>query len=189
MNRDFPHFGSTSGISSMVWWIKLVKGTFEDVLVEQYDDKITSKIASELFSYYHSPKPYMVLDDGLESLERMKEMKLKIGVISNFDNRLHDIIHSVGLSKFVDFVVTAEDAKSSKPEPTIFDFAAQRSKVLGMKPHEVLHIGDDLDKDYLGARNVGWNSVLVDRWGGGYTIVEEEHVVENITDIFKMKEF
>ena len=58
-----------------------------------------------------------------------------------------------------------------------------------MKPSEVLHIGDDLDKDYLGARNVGWNSVLVDRWGGGYTMVEEEHVVENITDIFKMKEF
>ena len=189
MNRDFPHFGATTGISSMVWWIKLVKGTFEDVLEDQFDEKIAGKIASELFSYYHSPKPYLVLDDGLESLQRIKEMKIKIGVISNFDNRLHDIIPSVGLSKFVDFIVTAEDAKSSKPEPEIFNFAAKRSKLTGLKPHEVLHIGDDMDKDYFGARNMGWSSVLVDRWGGGYTLVDEDHVVQNITDIFKMKQF
>jgi len=189
MNKEFPHFGSTTNISSMTWWVTLVKGTFKDALGEKYDEEKVSKIASELYSHYHSPKPYQVLDDGLFSLQKIKEMGLEIGVISNFDNRLHDIIHSTGLSKFVNFVITAEDAKSSKPEPEIFDFALERSGLKDVEPREVLHVGDDMDKDYHGARGVGWNSVLVDRWGVGYTLVQEEHVVQNISDIFSMKEF
>eukprot|EP00092_Neocalanus_flemingeri_P035949 GFUD01039142.1.p1 GENE.GFUD01039142.1~~GFUD01039142.1.p1 ORF type:complete len:258 (-),score=84.99 GFUD01039142.1:59-832(-) len=189
MNTDLPHFGATSGMSSLVWWVSLVKGTFKDVLEDQFDEKTVAKIASELYSFYHSPRPYLVTDDGFESLQKIKEMKIKIGVISNFDNRLHDIIPAVGLTKFVDFVVTSEDAKHSKPEPGIFDFAAKKSKISGLEPHEVLHIGDDMDKDYFGARNVGWNSVLVDRWGGGYSLVEEEHVLQNITDVFKIDKF
>ena len=44
--------------------------------------------------------------------------------------------------------------------------------------------GDDLDNDYWGARAMCWNSLLLDRWGGGYTIVPEEHVIENIMDVF-----
>ena len=32
-----------------------------------------------------------------------------------------------GLKQFVDFVVTSEDAKSSKPEAKIFDHAAQKA--------------------------------------------------------------
>ena len=45
-------------------------------------------------------------------------------------------------------------------------------------------LGDDLDNDYWGARAMCWNSLLLDRWGGGYTIVPEEHVIENIMDVF-----
>ena len=31
---------------------------------------------------------------------------------------------------------------------------------------------------------MGWNSLLLDRWGGGYTTIQEEHVIENIMDVF-----
>ena len=111
-----------------------MKETFKDVLEDKYDTETVDKIASELYSYYHTSDPYLVLDDGLESLKRIKELKLKIGAISNFDNRLHDIITSVGLREFVDFVVTAEDARSSKPEKAIFELAASKSNLEGLKP-------------------------------------------------------
>ncbi len=42
-----------------------------------------------------------------------------------------------------------------------------------------------MDKDYYGARNIGWNSLLVDRHGGGYTLIQEEHVINKLTDIFE----
>ena len=45
--------------------------------------------------------------------------------------------------------------------------------------------GDDLDNDYYGALNMCWNSLLVDRWGGGYTTIDEDQVVGNIMEIFQ----
>ena len=51
-----------------------------------------SSAASELYSFYHSPKPYTVLEDGLQALEALQERNICVGAISNFDNRLHDII-------------------------------------------------------------------------------------------------
>ena len=32
----------------------------------------------------------------------------RVGVISNFDNRLHDILPNLGLKPFIDFIVTSE---------------------------------------------------------------------------------
>ena len=190
MNKIYPHFGSTTeGMSSIVWWHQLVKNTFRDVMGDQYDDQSISQAASELYSFYHSPKPYEVIDDGLEALVTLKNNNVCVGAISNFDNRLHDIIPSLGLSKYLDFVVTSEDAKSSKPDQKIFELAEKRSKLVNLKPSEILHIGDDLDNDYYGALNMCWNSLLVDRWGGGYTTIDEDQIVENIMEIFQKKTF
>ena len=33
-----------------------------------------------------------------------------------------------------------------------------------LKPEEVLHIGNDFKKDYLGAKNAGFHAVLLDRY-------------------------
>lgn len=190
MNRDYPHFGSTtSGMSSLVWWHTLVKNTFKGVLGPEYDERKLSCAASELYSYYHSPKPYLVLDDGLEALRTLRSLNICVGAISNFDNRLHDILPSLGISQHLQFILTSEDAQSSKPEEKIFETAQLRSRLLDLHPSEILHIGDDLDNDYFGARRMCWNSLLVDRWGGGYTTIPEEHVIDDITKIFNIEQF
>jgi len=148
-----------------------------------------SSAASELYSFYHSPKPYTVLVDGLQALEALQERNICVGAISNFDNRLHDIIPGLGIKKYLNFVITSEDAKSSKPESKIFEMAEKQSSIANLRPNQILHIGDDLDNDYYGALNMCWHSLLVDRWGGGYTLLDEDKIIENIMDIFHRKSF
>ena len=46
--------------------------------------------------------------------------------------------------------------------------------------------GDDVTNDYHGARQLGWNSLLVDRWGGGYDTVPGADVVSELGEIFKL---
>ena len=46
--------------------------------------------------------------------------------------------------------------------------------------------GDDVTNDYLGARQLGWNSLLVDRWGGGYDTVPGDDVLGQLGDIFRL---
>ena len=54
-----------------------------------------------------------------------------------------------------------------------------------VKPHEILHIGDDVAKDYLGARGVGWHALLIDRGSSSDTShqVEEDHVCWDFGDV------
>ena len=108
-----------------------------------YDEQKMSQAASELYSLYHSPRPYATLEDGVEALRTLRahHPRVTVGAVSNFDNRLHDILPSLGLAQHLHFVVTSEDAQSSKPEEKIFDFAAKKSGLHNLQPHEILHIG------------------------------------------------
>ena len=108
-----------------------------------YDEQKMSLAASELYSLYHSPRPYATIEDGVEALRTLRahHPRVTVGAVSNFDNRLHDILPSLGLAQHLHFVVTSEDAQSSKPEEKIFDFAATKSGLHNLQPHEILHIG------------------------------------------------
>ena len=143
MNQTFPHFGSTTpGLSSTRWWHQLVKQTFRDVLTDQCEDSKLSLMASELYSYYHSPKPYVLVPEAVDTLAELRSRKICVGAISNFDNRLHDILPSLGLAQYLQFIVTSEDAKASKPDSQIFDLASRRSLLAELKPEEILHLGN-----------------------------------------------
>ena len=41
-------------------------------------------------------------------------------------------------------------------------------------PSEIIHIGDDLSKDYIGARSMDWNALFIDRKGKGAPIEEND---------------
>ena len=59
-----------------------------------------------------------------------------------------------------DHIVTSEDAKSYKPRTEIFHMALEQMR---LSPHEVLHIGDSLDSDVLGAHKCGIDSFWLNR--------------------------
>lgn len=90
-------------------------------------------------------------DDSLPTIKKLSK-HFKLGVITNGNADLE----AIGLNEHFDFVVTAEEAGSAKPDQTIFDFA--RSKV-NLKTHQLLYVGDHPVNDVLGSRNSGWKSL------------------------------
>ena len=53
-----------------------------------------------------------------------------------------------------------------------------------VKPHEILHIGDDVAKDYVGARGAGWHALLINRGSRDNAFqVEEDHVCRDFGDV------
>lgn len=89
-------------------------------------------------------------------LERL-ENKYNLGIISNFDERLLNIIDDLGIKKYFSFVVIPSACSGFyKPRKEVF-LEAQK---LG-KSSDILHIGDDLDLDYNAARNAGFESILI----------------------------
>ncbi len=94
-------------------------------------------------------------------LQLLRQKGQRIGVISNFDPRLHNILQEAGLTHYFEFVLASYDAKCFKPQKDIFQFALAKCSKEPTKPIECCHIGDTFHEDYQGAVQAGWNAFLV----------------------------
>ena len=69
-------------------------------------------------------------------------------------------IHLVGLGEYFKVAVCAREAKMAKPDRRIFDLTAQK---LGVDNAHVLHVGDDVTLDCVGALKAGMQTVWINR--------------------------
>lgn len=64
----------------------------------------------------------------------------------------------------MDFVITSYEYGIEKPTKCIFDLALRRANEFTddiIHQDQCLHVGNDVTKDFLGAKNSGWNSALI----------------------------
>lgn len=61
-------------------------------------------------------------------------------------------LERLGLMKYVDFIVSSEEAGAEKPDPTLFDLCVKKA---GCSAGECAFIGDNLEFDALGAKRAG----------------------------------
>jgi putative hydrolase of the HAD superfamily len=108
------------------------------------------------------PKELALFDDVLPTLRALKGRGLILGALSNLRREPEDLSRRLGLSPYLDFLITSREAGAEKPHPTIFLAALRRA---GVSPHEAIHCGDQYYSDVLGARAVGITPVLIDRAG------------------------
>uniref|UniRef100_A0A8C9L3R9 Haloacid dehalogenase-like hydrolase domain-containing protein 3 n=1 Tax=Pavo cristatus TaxID=9049 RepID=A0A8C9L3R9_PAVCR len=155
-SRRFPNYGRAEGLSSRQWWVDVVKETFR--LAGVHEDTVLSLIAENLYRDYCSAHNWELLPEASETLSWCHQQGLRMGVVSNFDNRLESILVHCSLRHHFDFVLTSEAVGVAKPDPKIFKTALRLG---GVRPEEAAHIGDDYSKDYRAAREVGMHSFLL----------------------------
>ena len=86
--------------------------------------------------------------DNLLSVLKEKEMKIAVGSSSkNADY----IIGRIGLSQYFDSVITGNEVKKSKPDPEIFNLAAEAMR---LKPQECVVV-EDAESGIEAAKNAG----------------------------------
>lgn len=158
LNQTHPNFGRRS-ISYQNWWQQLVINVFMNSTDKPFNRKLLEPVALKLINQYKTRECWETFKKSNELITAMKDAGKIVGVISNFDPRLHDLLHDLELPKF-DFVVTSYEAGVEKPSPEIFDYARKLSGI-DCLPSESLHIGNELEKDYDGARNASWSAILV----------------------------
>lgn len=101
-----------------------------------------------------------IYPDAKPALERCSSLGLKLGVVSNFDNRLEEILRSCGLLSYFSFVISSEEAGVAKPSPDIFVQALQKC---GASAGNVAYVGDHFVNDYLASGSAGIYGILLDR--------------------------
>lgn len=104
---------------------------------------------------------FTLFDDVLSILKTLKERSLPLGLLTNYDGEMKPICHQLGLEPYIDFVVTSAEAGADKPSPPIFLAALEQT---GINAAETVHVGDQYKSDVIGARGVGINPILIDRY-------------------------
>lgn len=118
-----------------------------------------------------SPHQKALLPQALETVGYLAE-KYQLHIITNgFEEVQHIKLDKSGLLPFFKTVMTSEKAMARKPDPIVFQLAC---KIAGANTFDSMMIGDDLEADIIGAKNVSMDQVY-------YNPFQKSHRVEDIT--------
>ena len=151
--------GNKSGVEEeKKFWKDLVYQVFKPLGgLERFDEYFEL-----IFEVFVDSSNWKIHEDVIESkiFQKLKERKVILGVISNWDSRLFSTLENLKLADNFEFILPSAVVGSAKPDKKIFEEALRLS---GVKPHEACHIGDEIKTDIDGARNIGIHAILLDR--------------------------
>jgi HAD superfamily hydrolase (TIGR01509 family) len=127
--------------------------------------KINEKWLPELSKAYISPlyevPPYLN-PDAPQVLQWLQKKRKKIGLVCNTGItpgfELREFLSKIGASQYFDVMIFSDEVGIRKPDPRIFYLAARK---LEAKPHETVHIGDNLKSDVWGAKSAGFKAIYL----------------------------
>ena len=132
---------------------------------------------------FASPRAWRVFEDVEETLAALKSAGYGLAIVSNWDSRMPRLLGTLGLAGYFDAVLCSAEAGVEKPDPRIFEMAAE---ALGLPAEQILHVGDLAREDYHGARGAGMKALIVNRDGNGARgpeDVDSAHVVRSIGEV------
>lgn len=134
-------------------WELLVQQTFAGLIP-------SISFFPELYDRFARPDAWRVYDDVVSTLETLAAADVQLIVISNWDERLRELLRQLRLSSYFERLVISCEVGFPKPSPVIFE---QASAKLGLPPGSILHVGDSAELDWQGARAAGFQSLHLRR--------------------------
>lgn len=112
--------------------------------------------ALELYETYwavfmESMEPY---EGALDFLKELKEQGIRTAICTDMMTRVqYRKIRKLGMSEYIDCIVTSEEARCEKPNAVLFQMTLDK---LGVMTQEAVFIGDNRGRDVQGAL---WNAI------------------------------
>lgn len=141
------------------WWRRLLE-RFCERLEKPPPDPFA---AAELFERFAGPDAWEIYPEVGDVLTELRRMGFKLGLVSNWDERLPRLLDGLDLAAPFDAVVYSQEVGAEKPHQRVFGTALDR---LDLPPARVLHVGDRRRQDVEGARAVGMHALLLSRENG-----------------------
>jgi putative hydrolase of the HAD superfamily len=136
-------------------WFAIVRETFAD-----HSHTLPKDFFPTVYERFAEPEVWRLYDDVRPTLDALSRSGLKLGVISNWDERLRPLLQRLQLNHYFQSIVISCEAGATKPATKLFTQAATE---LGLAPGELLHVGDNLTCDVLGAERSGATGRQVER--------------------------
>ena len=119
--------------------------------------------------YWDTLMKQMTLEEGVSLvMKQLKEQGVYVGICTNMTAEIqYQKIEKLGITRWIDGVVTSEEAGVEKPDYRIFSLCREKAEVL---PEDCVFIGDSLRHDIEGAKQAGMQVI----WYHKAELSEEE---------------
>ncbi|GAB5381373.1 MAG: 5-amino-6-(5-phospho-D-ribitylamino)uracil phosphatase YigB [Aliiglaciecola sp.] len=106
---------------------------------------------NDAFDFFYYMRSDFKVDKNIHSLLNKLASKVPLVAITNGNVNLEQI----DIAKYFSHCLKANIEQPMKPHPIMFERACIR---LNLKPESILHVGDNMEKDVMGAINAGMNA-------------------------------
>ncbi|KAG8967476.1 hypothetical protein FRC05_002071 [Tulasnella sp. 425] len=138
------------------WWSEVIRRTALKAGADANDvNKHLPQMTYHLLNVFGSKEGYVLFQDVIEAFDALKEAGVHIGLVSNTDGRMRDVLADLGVLSYFDApIVLSEEEKVEKPSPVLWEVACRRAGIEGLapaskstagEPATILHVGDELD--------------------------------------------
>jgi len=170
--------GTASAHNRVLYFQRLIEKTYKTVnptvilkLYDAYWDTLLDNMA--------------LLSGALELLKYLKKSKVSIAIVSDLTTNIQlRKLERLGISDYVDVLVTSEEAGSEKPHAIMFLLTLNKLEV---GPHEAIMVGDNTIADIEGANFVGLTTVLLKKGAVAQKLKEDlqkpDYLIHKISDV------
>lgn len=157
----------TSNVREQDRWRNIIREVFDDV--QQAEDGLFS----HLWGHFGDSRNWSLYDDVQATWQQLTASNMRLGIASNFDNRLLTICQKLRPLDQTREVFCSSEVGFSKPSPRFFQEVASQMQ---LQPSELLLVGDDRENDLAGALAAGWQGLHLNRTA----IASDAHTITSL---------
>ena len=144
--------------------IEIFIGQIDHGLMERLQGDVVQQIATVYAdSFFSYPPP--LHPDAVGVLRGVKERGYRMGLISNTGMTpgatFRVYMEQTGILGYFDVLTCSDEVRLAKPSREIF---LRTVRALGTSPEQVVHVGDHLLNDVLGASNAGMKTIWIETY-------------------------
>lgn len=136
------------------------RNEWNDLVTEVFGGSTPPGFFLELYDRFAEPDAWRIYDDVVPALKLLTSRRIRLAIISNWDERLRPLLHKLKLDQYFEAFAVSLEVGSPKPSPIIFQYAV---KQLNIPSSSILHIGDSLEMDVGGATAAGFQALQIHR--------------------------
>lgn len=141
----------TSEARELARWRSIVRDVLDDV-------SDSEACFQELFAHFARAEAWRCAPETKVILEALSARGYLLGIASNFDRRLRDVIAHLPELRPIRRLVISSEIGWRKPTAAFFAAVCQLADAA---PERIVYVGDDLANDYQGGRAAGLRVVLL----------------------------
>eukprot|EP00465_Bigelowiella_longifila_P013961 CAMPEP_0185260438 /NCGR_PEP_ID=MMETSP1359-20130426/9030_1 /TAXON_ID=552665 /ORGANISM="Bigelowiella longifila, Strain CCMP242" /LENGTH=385 /DNA_ID=CAMNT_0027846699 /DNA_START=1 /DNA_END=1158 /DNA_ORIENTATION=- len=184
--KQLPVFGY-GRMTSEEWWRLVINDTFIEAGVpEDLMMVVSTDVTEILYRHFATSDAWELYPEVIPLIKALNSSGIKLGVVSNFDGRLKEILRSLAIDQYFNFTVTSRELGVEKPAKKIFEEAMRKAEVYS--PDSMIHVGDTVKTDVLGAMDFGMPFVFIQRHSGGIDGSRDSPQQKTIEELFADRE-